>query len=940
MDARRLVWVRTGDPGGSGSGYLIGPQLVLTALHVVLPGQRWAAEVRARVGHPRFGDVKHRRAQVCWPDPREGVPAQDALDIALLWLAEPIVAEGRPVRWGRPGGIRPLPFDGAGFPAFADEAARGDVEHLRGELPVVSTSLSDWVLDCRVWPDLGLGGERPWAGASGAAIFCRDRLVGVAVEDNRLMGGRRLQAAPIHEALSLPGFADLVIRHGHPGTTVSLEKITAVDAGDGPIPDLAPVALVVAALILFAYGIGPGVGPAGALLALLMMGMAGAAMWRNRARRSSPTAVSSNGDDAGWLRDLRQAETDRIAEDLRARSIDVAAIAVPWRILSAASGSGDGDPPEPEDVHGLFAVWSSRATPRLVLSGSAGSGKSIALSLLAKRILDEDASDGPVPVVIPLSGWTPSSGFYDWVAAQLADRYPEIVGEDGHLTSSSLLRALRGNGQIVPFLDGFDEMAPERRRQLVTALNQAAGASGSFALASRTVELAEAEHSTGGFRDAVSLELLPLSLDHFRTFLTDSGEVARWEPLLTLVKDGEAPVPACVFKTPLMQWLGLQVVGRTGRDPASFADRSAFPDRSALERHLLASLVRAVYDPPDGQPGRTRWAAENAGRWLRFLAAQSHQDDDAIRWWQLHRRHQFLLIAVYGALFAFLAGAAADLSRELGTALVAGGLWGAACGGGFTVGYGFQRRAERERRQVHRSGFRPDAGLGITWLRFARVLPVLLLAAAAVQLMGGLLRPVGDNGSLWMVLGQGMLVATGLGLVGGSAAGLILMRGALLAANVTPAYSASPSQLLTRDRWSTEAVAVCCFAAVGLSAVAAWWFGARSLVPWGFALTAAGAGAVLGPMMFTSWPVFRVTHAACVVAGILPVSYMAFLDRARAGGILRIDGMVHRFRHELLRQSLLNDVDTPEQLRRDRLGLNRFEVDERREGTGRGNDPV
>ncbi|MDX2522486.1 tetratricopeptide repeat protein, partial [Streptomyces stelliscabiei] len=251
MDARRLVRVRTGDPRGSGSGYLIGPQLVLTALHVVLPDQRWALRVQARVGHPRFGDVVHRRAEVCWPDPREGVPAKDALDMALLWLEEPVPVEGGPVRWGRPGGIVPLPFDGAGFPAFADEAARGDVEHLRGELPVVSTSSSDWVLDCRVWPDLGHGGERPWAGASGAAVFCRDLLVGVAVEDNRPMGGRRLQAAPVHEALSLPGFADLVTRHGHTGTTVSLEEVTAAQADterDGavtqsvvpvPIPQLA-----------------------------------------------------------------------------------------------------------------------------------------------------------------------------------------------------------------------------------------------------------------------------------------------------------------------------------------------------------------------------------------------------------------------------------------------------------------------------------------------------------------------------------------------------------------------------------------------------------------------------------------------------------------------------------------------------------------------------
>ncbi|SDC65865.1 FxSxx-COOH system tetratricopeptide repeat protein [Streptomyces prasinopilosus] len=244
MRPQRLALVRTGGPdgpggaggpGGSGSGYLIGPQLVLTALHVVLHGDRWAGRVAARVGHPRAGTPPvDRAAQVCWPDPRDGVPAADAPDVALLWLDEPVTTDGGPVRWGRPGGVAPVPFEGAGFPAFAAGAGNGaHVEYLRGKLPAVSTSSSGWVLDCEVWPAPGRDAGRPWAGASGSAVFCHGRLVGVAVEDDRTMGYRRLHAVPLHEVLSLPGFADLVARHGHPGTTTALEDVSAEGEGEG-----------------------------------------------------------------------------------------------------------------------------------------------------------------------------------------------------------------------------------------------------------------------------------------------------------------------------------------------------------------------------------------------------------------------------------------------------------------------------------------------------------------------------------------------------------------------------------------------------------------------------------------------------------------------------------------------------------------------------------
>ncbi|MFE7897234.1 hypothetical protein ACFU3E_06790 [Streptomyces sp. NPDC057424] len=237
MDPQRLVLVQTGGPEGSGSGYLLGPQLVLTALHVVRQESRWVRKVSARVGHPRYGaGPVQGPARVCWPDPQRGAPSGDAPDVALLWLEKPVLTEGGPVRWGRPGGVAPIPFEGAGFPAFADDSRGTDVrfEYLRGDLPAVSTASVGWVLNCHEWPGLRADGDRPWAGASGSAVFCHGRLVGVVAEDNRTMAWRRLQAAPVHEALRCPDFAGLVSRHGHPGTGTDVDELTAEGVAVAP----------------------------------------------------------------------------------------------------------------------------------------------------------------------------------------------------------------------------------------------------------------------------------------------------------------------------------------------------------------------------------------------------------------------------------------------------------------------------------------------------------------------------------------------------------------------------------------------------------------------------------------------------------------------------------------------------------------------------------
>ncbi|MFD4502174.1 trypsin-like peptidase domain-containing protein [Streptomyces sp. NPDC058457] len=221
MDRRRLALVRGGEETGFrriGSGYLIAPRLVLTARHVVEedPGASWP-RIDVRVGHPQ-DDTRRCAARVCWVHPDGG-------DVALLLLDDSVEAPGA-VRWGRPVGNGPLPYDALGFPAATTRNGQYGVEHLRGELPVLGGGTGDqdrYVLDQGPAPEADSGngdgdrdgdGGRAWSGASGSAVFCRDHLVGVVIHDDEAFGNRRLHACPARSFVDAPGFADVLERHG------------------------------------------------------------------------------------------------------------------------------------------------------------------------------------------------------------------------------------------------------------------------------------------------------------------------------------------------------------------------------------------------------------------------------------------------------------------------------------------------------------------------------------------------------------------------------------------------------------------------------------------------------------------------------------------------------------------------------------------------------
>ncbi|WP_329221369.1 tetratricopeptide repeat protein [Streptomyces sp. NBC_01485] len=203
----------TSEYTGNGSGYLLGPRLVLTARHV-LDG-RDSCEVQVPGGGT--GPV---RCAVVW---RGGTIGGADVDAALL-LAETDVREPvAPVRWGRLVTARHQPCDVAGYPEVGRRADGSlELQQPRATLAPGTGALSHRYtveLASSPPPDPGRRTPSPWSGQSGAALFCGapahglPLLTGVVVTDVTGWGLPRWEAVPVYALLADPAFTDLVTRH-------------------------------------------------------------------------------------------------------------------------------------------------------------------------------------------------------------------------------------------------------------------------------------------------------------------------------------------------------------------------------------------------------------------------------------------------------------------------------------------------------------------------------------------------------------------------------------------------------------------------------------------------------------------------------------------------------------------------------------------------------
>jgi formylglycine-generating enzyme required for sulfatase activity len=106
---------------------------------------------------------------------------------------------------------------------------------------------------------------------------------------------------------------------------------------------------------------------------------------------------------------------------------------------------------------------------RLLILGEPGAGKTTLLRALAARLLERAEQDptAPIPILLNLASWQapqqPMESMEDWLVGQLKSQYS---------VNRQLAQTWLSNRQLLPLLDGLDELSEARFQPVIEGINQ------------------------------------------------------------------------------------------------------------------------------------------------------------------------------------------------------------------------------------------------------------------------------------------------------------------------------------------------------------------------------------------------------------------------------------------------------------------------------------
>lgn len=567
-----------------------------------------------------------------------------------------------------------------------------------------------------------------------------------------------------------------------------------------------------------------------------------------------------------------------------------------------------------DEVGSLLTVldtYQREPSGRLLITGGAGTGKTVLATYLLLELLKNRSQDGQVPVRIGLSTYDLQSGIDAWLARQLVIRFDL----DDRIAAELVARR-----RILPVLDGLDEVATadrntDRSAELLTELNTYLR---DHDRAPMVVTCRVGPEDPGPALAARRIDMLPLDAkavtEYLREQAADDPTLLATAKVVASQLNGAAADPttrslAHTLRTPWLLTLALTAC-RVGMAPSDLVPRPGTDETAltnAVERQLLAHYLHATstlhgseYDPM------------TVSRWLRTLAAhlksqqrQGGSGTDILlhTWWpSAGRRRIRALHGLLGAL-AVVAGILAALTAFVGPGSVVldrparfmseldrlEPAFGIAASivvlGAVALPWLAARAAGQPNPQPSRTGLRH--------LRY-RSGRRQFAAATVIGVVSG--------------LAGGLVVGTGVGLGSGLSVGLTfgLRYGAVTGAIVGTAFgmtvglrrgtadAVTPRQIIRGDLLHGLTYGLLVGAAGGLA-------GAMAVGPIYGLVVGVGTGLVygvaIGPVASARYVLANAVNA---LAGRAPWRLHSFLEWAADAGVLRLAGLAYQFRHSEL----------------------------------------
>ncbi|MEU4226376.1 NACHT domain-containing protein [Nonomuraea sp. NPDC026600] len=552
------------------------------------------------------------------------------------------------------------------------------------------------------------------------------------------------------------------------------------------------------------------------------------------------------------------------------------------------------------DVHMADMARNFRALRcrRLIILGGAGTGKTTLAVQLVLELLRTRQPEEPVPVLLSAVRWNDRvhPRLQDWLAASLAADYPALRAEG---LGTDIPETLVARGEVLPVIDGLDELPEAARADMLTALNRSMYETDQLILTCRTEQFAESVEEIGDALTAAAvIEPQPMSPAAAAGYLEaclPPVPHSVWPQVLEELRKGTVPALSEVTSTSLGLWLvrATYIAPRVNPTPLLELGRGS---PAELHDHLCDQLIPALVStrtPADGPPQPFRpqhaWAPEQVDRWLTYLSrqlARNEEDMCDVAWWHLARHTSSRTVRIGAAIaigavvwlaFGLLTGepflgAMIGLFSALVTEILIGS-W-------FTESPGHA--------DFHRRG------------RLAELLPALQdgLIVGALGAIIGWLMPYASGTPKFALRSS---VQIGLLSFVGFVALLGLIR-----------WVESPSADLTarspRSTWQADrnltAVRILGGLVVGLATVGVLLY--SRLPPTMATVVGLVLGLLFGLILgrHHAWLAYKLTIPRLATKGRLPLRAMDFLDDAHRLGLLRTEGPYYQFRHIELQQHL------------------------------------